>query len=62
MISDGKLSISRSSGSGVREDYVIVALKTATGLELRAEVDLKEFALAVTGRSEQTCVVSVRER
>jgi hypothetical protein len=61
MISDGKLSIARVTSSH-RAEYVVVVVRDGLGLEVRAEMHLDAFALAITGKSEQTCVVDVRNR
>jgi len=59
---DGKISISRPSSSDDRPNYVRIAIRDETSRMgfLEVEVDMAEFALALTGLSEQNCVLRTR--
>lgn len=58
----GKISISRPSSSDDRPEYVRIAIRDETSRMgfLEVEVDMAEFALALTGLSEQDCTLRTR--
>lgn len=55
----GKITVSRPSSSEDRPEYVRIAIRDDTSRVtfLEVEVDMPEFALALTGASEQNCVI-----
>lgn len=59
---EGKITISRPSSGQDRPEYVRIAIRDKTSrMEfLEVEVDMAEFALALTGLSEQDCVLKTR--
>lgn len=59
---EGKITISRPSSSVDRPEYVRIAIRDDTSRMtfLEVEVDMAEFALALTGASEQPCVLHTR--
>jgi hypothetical protein len=59
---EGKITISRPSSGHDRPDYVRIAIRDKTShMEfLEVEIDMAEFALALTGLSEQDCVLKTR--
>lgn len=56
---EGKITISRPSSGQDRPEYVRIAIRDNTSrMEfLEVEIDMAEFALALTGLSEQCCVL-----
>lgn len=59
---EGKITISRPSSGHDRPEYVRIAIRDETSrMEfLEVEIDMAEFALALTGLSEQDCVLRTR--
>lgn len=59
---EGKITISRPSSGQDRPEYVRIAIRDNTSrMEfLEVEIDMAEFALALTGLSEQDCVLKTR--
>lgn len=62
MTLEGKITISRPSSGDERPDYVRIAIRDEISrMEfLEVEIDMAEFALALTGLSEQDCVLKTR--
>lgn len=56
---EGRITISRPSSSDDRPEYVRIAIRDEVSRMtfLEVEVDMADFALALTGASEQSCVI-----
>jgi hypothetical protein len=60
---EGRITISRPSSSDSRPPFVRIGIKDQSSRVqfLEVEVDMAEFSLALTGLSEQPCVLKTRQ-
>lgn len=58
----GKITISRPSSGHDRPEYVRIAIRDEASRMtfLEVEIDMPEFALALTGAAEQDCIIKPR--